>query len=229
MKLITELNDTIEILKEETILEEGKPPEKTLYIIGPFIQTEVVNRNKRMYKKDWIAKEIKRYDEQYIKPQRAVGELGHPESITINPDRISHKIESLELDGNDFIGKAKILGTPMGQIVKNLLNEGVRLGVSSRGMGTVKENGGIQIVQEDYFISTPADIVTDPSAPGAFVNGILEGKEWIWDNGMLKETPEKLEKAANFINKKKKVVSSKQYEQAMFRVFNKILTEVNKT
>jgi len=182
MKLITEEIESVEVLTETV---NGK---KTLYIQGPFLQTEVVNRNGRMYRLPIIEREVKRYTEQYINKGRALGELGHPDGPTVNLDRVSHKIVSLQREGNNFIGKAQILSTPMGKIAESLLKEGVTLGVSSRGIGSVKQNNeGYTEVGEDFMLATAADIVADPSAPDAFVQGIMEGKEWIWDRGILRE------------------------------------------
>jgi hypothetical protein len=182
MKLITEEIEAVEVLTE-TI--NGK---KTLYIQGPFLQTEVVNRNGRMYRMPVMEREVRRYSEQYVNKGRALGELGHPDGPTVNLDRVSHKIVSLHREGNNFIGKAQILSTPMGKIAESLLKEGVTLGVSSRGIGSVKQNNeGYAEVGEDFMLATAADIVADPSAPDAFVQGIMEGKEWIWDGGILRE------------------------------------------
>jgi len=182
MKLITEEIEAVEVITEE---KNGK---KTLYIQGPFLQTEVVNRNNRKYGRDIMEREVKRYTEQYINKGRALGELGHPDGPTVNLDRVSHKIISLTQEGNNFIGKAQILSTPMGKIAESLLKEGVTLGVSSRGIGSVRPTKeGYTEVGEDFMLATAADIVADPSAPDAFVQGIMEGKEWIWDGGMLRE------------------------------------------
>ena len=182
MKLITEEIESVEVITEE---KDGK---KTLYIQGPFLQTEVVNRNGRMYRMPVMEREVKRYTEQYVQKGRALGELGHPDGPTVNLDRVSHKIVSLQKEGNNFIGKAQILSTPMGKIAESLLKEGVTLGVSSRGIGSVKSTKeGYTEVGEDFMLATAADIVADPSAPDAFVQGIMEGKEWIWDGGILRE------------------------------------------
>jgi hypothetical protein len=182
MKLITEEIESVEVLTETV---NGK---KTLYIQGPFLQTEVVNRNGRMYRLPVMEREVKRYTEQYVDKGRALGELGHPDGPTVNLDRVSHKIVSLHREGNNFIGKAQILSTPMGKIAESLLKEGVTLGVSSRGIGSVKTNNeGYSEVGEDFMLATAADIVADPSAPDAFVQGIMEGKEWVWEGGMLRE------------------------------------------
>lgn len=181
MKLITEQIEEVKFLTEDN---DGK---KNHYIQGVFLQGEIKNRNGRVYPIDILEREVGRYNEQNIAKNRALGELGHPEGPTVNLDRASHKIESLIREGNNYIGKAKILDTPMGQIAKSLLGEGVSLGVSSRGVGSLREMGGANYVRDDYQLATAADIVADPSAPDAFVEGIMEGKEWVWDNGLLKE------------------------------------------
>ena len=181
MKLIREEVEAVEVLYEE---KNGK---KHFYIQGPFLQGDIKNRNGRIYESNILAKEVKRYDEQYITKNRAMGELGHPDGPTVNLDRVSHKITSLKQEGSNFIGKAKILETPMGRIAGALLNDGVTLGVSSRGMGSLVNRNGVNYVGEDFMLATAADIVADPSAPDAFVQGIMEGKEWVWDNGLLKE------------------------------------------
>ena len=182
MKLITETIEDVKLVTEE---KNGK---KLLYIEGVFLQSELKNRNGRMYPFSVLDREVKRYNEEYIKSKRALGELGHPDGPTINLDRVSHRITSLRAEGNNFIGKAQILDTPMGNIAKNLLSEGVQLGVSSRGMGSIQKSEDCSIVADDFMLTTAADIVADPSAPDAFVNGIMEGKEWVWCNGILKET-----------------------------------------
>ena len=182
MKLIREEIESVEVITES---RGGK---KTLYIKGPFLQTETVNRNQRVYRLPVMQKEVKRYTESYINKGRALGELGHPDGPTVNLDRVSHKIVSLEQKGNNFIGKAQILSTPMGKIAESLLKEGVTLGVSSRGIGSIAQNKeGFMEVGEDFMLATAADIVADPSAPDAFVQGIMEGKEWVWDGGVLRE------------------------------------------
>ena len=181
MKLIKELNEEVEYITEDN---EGK---KNHYIQGVFLQSEITNRNGRMYPKSVLDREVKNYSEKYIRTNRALGELGHPEGPTVNLDRVSHKITELKEDGNNFVGKAKLLDTPMGNIAKNLLGEGVKLVVSSRGMGTLKRENGASVVGEDFMLATAADIVSDPSAPDAFVEGIMEGKEWVWENGRLAE------------------------------------------
>lgn len=182
MKLFTELVEDVKYLVEDK--GNGK---KDYYIEGIFLQGDIKNRNGRVYKSDTLAKELKRYNEEYVKQNRAFGELGHPSGPTINLERVSHLIKSIDQDGSNFIGRAKIMDTPYGNIVKNLMSEGARLGVSSRGMGTLKQNNeGVMEVQDDFFLATAADIVADPSAPDAFVRGIMEGVEWVWDNGILK-------------------------------------------
>ena len=181
MKLITETIEDVKLLTEE---KDGK---KLLYIEGVFLQSELKNRNGRMYPFDVLNREVERYNEEYVQSKRALGELGHPDGPTINLDRVSHRIISLKAEGNNFIGKAQILDTPMGNIAKNLLGEGVQLGVSSRGMGSIDKREDCNVVRDDFMLTTAADIVADPSAPDAFVNGIMEGKEWVWDNGLLKE------------------------------------------
>ena len=182
MKLITEEIEQVEVIVEN---RNGK---KNLFIEGVFLQGEIKNRNGRMYPMQTLAREVGRYNENFVQKGRALGELGHPDGPTVNLDRVSHKIVSLKEDGNNFIGKAKILSTPMGKIASNLLGEGVKLGVSSRGVGSLnKTNEGYSVVGEDFTLATAADIVADPSAPDAFVDGIMEGKDWVWDGGILRE------------------------------------------
>lgn len=181
MKLIKEINETVNYLVEDA---DGK---KTLHIEGPFLVAETKNRNGRLYEYNTMKKEVARYTESYINKQRAFGELGHPESPSINLDRVSHMITSLREDGNTWVGKAKILDTPMGNIARSLIEGGAQLGVSSRGMGSLKNVNGVNIVQPDFYLATAADIVADPSAPGAFVQGIMEGKEWMLVNGVWTE------------------------------------------
>ncbi len=182
MKLIAEEITNVEFLTEE---KNGK---KSHYIEGIFLQGEIKNRNGRMYPLHVLQQEVAKYDEKSIKTGRALGELGHPDGPSINLDRVSHKITRLEQDGSNFVGRAKILDTPMGSIAKNLLDEGVKLGVSSRGMGSIRRENNCNVIQDDFMLSTAADIVADPSAPDAFVDGIMEGKEWVWDNGVIKES-----------------------------------------
>ena len=181
MKLIREEVEAVEVLVEE------KGGKKHFYIQGPFLQGDIKNRNGRIYESRILAKEVGRYNEEYITKNRAMGELGHPDGPTVNLDRVSHKITSLKQEGANFIGRAKILETPMGRIAGALLNDGVTLGVSSRGMGSLTQRDGVNYVGEDFMLATAADIVADPSAPDAFVQGIMEGKEWVWDNGLLRE------------------------------------------
>ena len=213
MKLITEEIESVEIITEE---KNGK---QTLYIQGPFLQAEVTNRNGRCYPMDVLAREVNKYNETFIKQGRALGELGHPDGPTVNLDRVSHMITSLKSEGNNFVGKAKILDTPMGNIAKSLLGEGVKLGVSSRGIGSLVERNGIKYIGDDFMLATAADIVADPSAPDAFVQGIMEGKEWVWDGGILKEmnaqqTKQKIERL---------VKQRKLNEQTKLRAFSDYL------
>ena len=182
MRLIAEEIEAVKFLTEE---KDGK---KSHFIEGIFLQSEITNKNGRMYPFKTLQREVAKYDERQIQKGRALGELGHPDGPSINLDRVSHKIESLKEDGNNFIGRAKILDTPMGKIASSLLGEGVSLGVSSRGMGSLRKENNSNVVQDDFMLSTAADIVADPSAPDAFVNGIMEGKEWVWNNGILKES-----------------------------------------
>jgi hypothetical protein len=175
MKLLTEVNDRLEYVTEES---DGK---KSLFIEGVFMQSELKNRNGRLYPAAILEREVNRYVAESVNDNRAYGELGHPQGPTINLDRVSHMIKSLRREGNDFIGKAKIMDTPMGNIVRNLIGEGARMGVSSRALGSLKEVNGVKIVQEDLHLATPADIVADPSAPAAFVRGIMENANWVYD------------------------------------------------
>ena len=182
MKLIREEIESVEFLVEN---RNGK---KSMYIEGVFLQGNIKNRNGRMYPMKTLRKEVSRYSENHIQSGRALGELGHPDGPTVNLDRVSHKIVSLKENGQNFIGKAKILGTPMGKIASSLIEEGVKLGVSSRGIGSLKPTReGYNVVGEDFMLATAADIVADPSAPDAFVSGIKEGKEWVWEGGILRE------------------------------------------
>ena len=211
MKLITETIENVQILTEE---KNGK---KLLYIEGVFLQGAIKNRNGRMYPFEVLDREVERYNEEYVKTKRALGELGHPDGPTINLDRVSHRITSLRSEGNNFIGKAQILDTPMGQIAKSLLGEGVQLGVSSRGMGSIEKREDTSVVRDDFMLTTAADIVADPSAPDAFVNGIMEGKEWIWDNGILKES--KVDKYQRYING----APRRELEERTLKVFEDFL------
>jgi hypothetical protein len=217
MKLITEEIEKVEVITE------GKGSNQKLYIQGPFLQAECVNRNGRMYPRSIMEREVARYTEQYVDKGRALGELGHPDGPTVNLDRVSHKIVSLTCEGNNWIGKAQILSTPMGKIAESLLKEGVCLGVSSRGIGSLRENirGGYKEVGEDFMLATAADIVADPSAPDAFVQGIMEGKEWIWDGGMLREKV-----AQNTQNKINKLVDQGILEDYKLSLFNEFLNSL---
>ena len=210
MKLITEQIEDVQIFTEE---RNGK---KLLYIEGVFLQSELTNRNGRMYPFDVLAREVDRYNEEYVKTKRALGELGHPDGPTINLDRVSHRITSLRSEGTNFMGKAQILDTPMGKIAKSLLDEGVQLGVSSRGMGSIDKREDVSVVRDDFMLTTAADIVADPSAPDAFVNGIMEGKEWVWDNGILKER--EVAKYQRYING-----SRRELEERTLKVFEDFL------
>jgi hypothetical protein len=211
MKLITEAIEDIQILEEET---NGK---KLLYIEGVFLQADLKNRNGRVYPYNVLEREVGRYTEQYVNVGRALGELGHPDGPTVNLDRVSHKIVSLKSEGSNFIGKAQILNTPMGNIAKSLLESGVKLGVSSRGMGSIEEKNGANYVRDDFMLATAADIVADPSAPDAFVNGIMEGKEWVWENGIIKEV--NVAKYHKYISES----TRKNIEERSLKAFNNFL------
>ena len=215
MKLITEEIEQVEVIVEN---RNGK---KNLFIEGVFLQGEIKNRNGRMYPMQTLAREVGRYNENFVEKGRALGELGHPDGPTVNLDRVSHKIVSLRESGNNFIGKAKILSTPMGKIASNLLGEGVKLGVSSRGVGSLnKTNEGYSVVGEDFTLATAADIVADPSAPDAFVDGIMEGVEWIWENGILK--PQQIEKYETEIRE----ASSPELASVQEKVFKDFLSKL---
>ena len=181
MKLITETIESIEVLTEEKA--NGK---KDYKIRGVFMQADIKNRNGRVYPVETLAKEVRRYTNEFINKKRAFGELGHPDGPTVNLERVSHMITSLKPEGKNFIGESKVMDTPYGKIVKNLIDEGAQLGVSSRGMGSIQQSQGRNVVGKDFYLATAADIVADPSAPDAFVEGIMENKEWVWDNGVLK-------------------------------------------
>ena len=211
MKLITESIEDIQILEEET---NGR---KLLYIEGVFLQADLKNRNGRVYPYSVLEREVGRYNEQYVSAGRALGELGHPDGPTVNLDRVSHKIVSLKAEGTNFIGKAQILNTPMGNIAKSLLESGVKLGVSSRGMGSIEEKNGANYVRDDFMLATAADIVADPSAPDAFVNGIMEGKEWVWENGIIKEV--NIAKYHRYISES----TRKNIEERSLKAFNHFL------
>jgi hypothetical protein len=216
MKLITEINEEVQILTEEA--EDGK---KNFFIEGIFMQAEQKNRNGRMYPVGILAKEATRYIQEYVNKNRAYGELGHPDGPTINLERVSHMIKELRQEGNNFYGKAKIMDTPYGNIVKNLISEGACVGVSTRGMGSlVERNDGVKVVKDDFYLATAADIVADPSAPDAFVRGIMEEREWIWDNGIIKEVQ---------IAEYKKAIqktSKKDLEENMIKTFTNFLSKL---
>ena len=216
MKLIREEIESVEFLVEQ---KNGK---KSMYIEGVFLQGDIQNRNGRMYPIATLRKEVSRYNENHIQTGRALGELGHPDGPTVNLDRVSHKIVSLKESGSNFIGKAKILGTPMGKIATSLIEEGVKLGVSSRGIGSLKPTReGVNVVSDDFMLSTAADIVADPSAPDAFVEGIMEGKEWIWDGGVLRERA-----AAKAYREINTLVTQKQLDEKKLDVFNNFLNSL---
>ncbi len=215
MKLICEVNEEVKYLEEE---KNGK---KGLYIEGIFMQGDIKNRNGRMYPKDVLQKEVNRYNKEYIDKNRAYGELGHPQGPTINLERVSHMITQLQQDGSNFVGKAKIMtNTPYGQIVKSLIDEGAQLGVSSRGMGSLKQKNGANEVQGDFYLATAADIVADPSAPNAFVNGVMESKEWIWDNGIIREAD------IADMQKEVKTASKSELENVKLKVFENFLSKL---
>ena len=217
MKLITEVVEDVNLLVEET---NGK---KTHFIEGVFLQSNLANRNGRVYPKEIMSKEVERYNESYVKSNRALGELGHPDGPSINLDRVSHMIVSLREDGDNYIGKAKLMDTPMGNIAKGLIEGGAKLGVSSRGMGTLKANkDGINEVQDDFYLATAADIVADPSAPDAFVQGIMENKEWVVVNGVWTE------QACDMSKKLIKKASRKELEEAKLRVFVSFLNRISR-
>jgi len=220
MKLIKEVTESVKVLTEET--EDGK---KSLFIEGIFLQGNIQNRNGRRYNTDILEKEVNRYVSESVSKGRAYGELGHPDGPSINLDRVSHIITDLRREGDNFIGKAKISSTPMGQIVEGLLSDGAQLGVSSRGMGSLKEGkDGVMEVQEDFYLATAADIVADPSAPDAFVNGIMEGVEWVWEHGKaVAMRVEDIEREAQ-----KAVRQKKLNEQAKLHMFEKFLNEISK-
>jgi len=216
MKLITEEINQVEFIVEE---HNGK---KSLFIEGVFLQGNIKNRNGRVYKTETLKREVNRYISEHVNRGRALGELGHPDGPTVNLDRVSHKIVSLRQEGNNFIGKAKLLETPMGKIAKNLIDEGVTLGVSSRGIGSLKETReGYKVVGEDFVLATAADIVADPSAPDAFVQGIMEGKEWFYDNGILKE--KQIDETVSTINK---LVMTRELQEKKIELFQNFLSNL---
>jgi hypothetical protein len=214
MKLISEEALEVKFLKEE------KSADKGYWIEGIFMQTEKKNKNGRLYEKEIVERELSRYNEEFVKKNRAFGELGHPDGPNINLERVSHMIKDLRFEGNDVIGKAKVMDTPYGKIVKNLIDEGACLAVSSRGMGSLREKNGVQLVQDDFYLATAADIVADPSAPDAFVRGIMENKEWVWDNGMIKEV--------HIEEYKKQIQGAKQraLEEAKLNAFRDFLSKI---
>ena len=216
MKLIREEIESVEFLVEQ---KNGK---KSMYIEGVFLQGNIKNRNGRMYPMETLRREVGRYNENHVQAGRALGELGHPDGPTVNLDRVSHKIVSLKESGSNFIGKAKILNTPMGKIAGSLIDEGVKLGVSSRGIGSLKmTREGVNVVGDDFMLATAADIVADPSAPDAFVNGIMEGREWVWEGGILREhLAETTKKRINTL------VSQRQLEEKKLDLFNNFLSNL---
>jgi hypothetical protein len=217
MKLIREEIESVKFLIEKT--KSGK---KSMYIEGVFLQGNIKNRNGRMYPMETLRKEVARYNESNITSGRALGELGHPDGPTVNLDRVSHKIVSLREHGSNFIGKAKILNTPMGNIASSLIDEGVKLGVSSRGIGSLKQTReGVNIVGDDFMLATAADIVADPSAPDAFVEGIMEGKEWVWEGSLLRER--KAEEIRISINK---LTVERKLEEQKLNLFNDFLNSI---
>ena len=216
MKLITEE------ISDVKFITEGKGSKKKMYIEGVFLQGDLKNRNGRMYPVQTLAKEVNRYNEAFVAKGRALGELGHPDGPTVNLDRVSHKITSLRQEGNNFVGKAQILNTPMGKIASSLLDEGVTLGVSSRGVGSLREsNNGCKVVGEDFMLATAADIVADPSAPDAFVSGIMEGKEWVWEGGILRE-----QLASQTKKQINTLVDQKVLEENKLNLFNEFLSNL---
>jgi len=212
MKLITE-----KIEDAKVVITEGKNGSKKYFIEGVFLQGDLKNRNGRMYPVGLLEREVAKYDKDYIQSGRALGELGHPEGPTINLDRASHLITSLQKEGTNFVGKARLLETPMGKIAKSLLDEGVKLGVSSRGLGTLRESNGCKVVCDDFMLATAADIVADPSAPDAFVNGIYEGREWIWNNGSIHE------QQIEAIKRRIDTAAQNQLEERKLSAFNQFL------
>lgn len=216
MKIIKEHTEEVQLIVESK--DDGKS--KDYFIEGVFLQSNLKNRNGRMYPKNILEKEVKRYTDQYISKNRAYGELGHPDSPTINLDRVSHMIKSLKLDGNNFVGRAKILDTPYGKIVKSLIDEGAQLGVSSRGMGSLVQKDGMNMVQDDFMLATAADIVADPSAPDAFVEGVMEGAEWVYNastNSWM---------MAEQIKTEVKKMSAKQLSESQARMFQNFLNSL---
>ena len=218
MKLIKELNEDLQFIVEESS-DNGK---KSLFIEGVFLQADLKNRNGRMYPKEIMAKEVNRYVKEQVNTKRAYGELGHPEGPNINLDRVSHMIVSLREDGNNWIGRAKILDTPMGNIASSLIKEGAGLGVSSRGLGTLKEVNGINEVQDDFMLATAADIVADPSAPDAYIQGIMESKEWLFVKGVWQDR--EIEETKNLIKK----TSSRNLSETKVKAFEAFLDKISR-
>ena len=212
MKLISEHLDSIEFITEDD--SDGK---KNYKIRGVFMEADVKNRNNRMYPMQVLEKEVKRYNKEYVQQKRAFGELGHPDGPTVNLERVSHMITKLYPDGKQFVGEAKVMDTPYGKIVKNLIDEGAKLGVSSRGMGSLEPQRDMHVVKDDFYLATAADIVADPSAPNAFVEGIMEGKEWVWDNGIVKEVD-----IAKYRAELRK--ESKRLEEKKIKLFNEFMS-----
>ena len=216
MKLIREEIETVDFIVEE---RNGK---KNMFIEGIFLQGDLKNRNGRMYPMETLRREVQRYTENHVNSGRALGELGHPDGPTVNLDRVSHKIVSLKENGTNFIGKAKILSTPMGKIAESLISEGVKLGVSSRGIGSLKQTKeGVNVVGDDFMLSTAADIVADPSAPDAFVEGIMEGKNWVWDGGILRE-----QQASKTYKQINTLVTQGQLDEKKLDLFNNFLNNL---
>jgi hypothetical protein len=220
MKLISELVEEVQVLVEE----DKETKKKDYFIEGVFLQANLKNKNGRMYTTEVLDREVERYKNEYIKKNRAFGELGHPQGPTLNLERASHITKKLERDGDNYIGRAKIMDTPYGNIVKNIMDEGGVVGVSSRGMGSLKENDkGVMVVQDDFYLATAADIVADPSAPDAFVRGVMEGVEWVWDNGIIKA--QKIEEIKKDIVKAK----SRNLSEAKVNAFKKFFNELSKS
>ncbi|MFZ9740299.1 MAG: primosomal protein [Candidatus Nanopelagicaceae bacterium] len=214
MKLITEEIESVNFITED---KNGK---KTLHIEGTFLQANIKNRNGRVYPMETLQREVQRYNENYVQKGRALGELGHPDGPTVNLDRVSHMITSLKEDGTNFVGKAKVLDTPMGKIASSLIGEGVKLGVSSRGVGSLVEKNGVKVVNDDFMLATAADIVADPSAPDAFVNGIMEGVEWVWNNGVLEQKVHVLR------NKVERFIDQRALQEHKLNLFNEFLNSL---
>jgi hypothetical protein len=215
MKLITELVENVKTITEAR--EDGK---KNVFIEGVFLQADITNRNGRCYPSEIMEKEVERYSNAFIKTNRALGELGHPDGPSINLDRVSHMITSLVKEGTNYIGRAKLMDTPMGNIAKGLIGDGVSLGVSSRGMGSLEEKNGVRYVKSDFHLATAADIVADPSAPDAFVNGIMEGVDWIWENDLLVAQKAKLQV--------EQAVRSRDLETRKLQIFESFINKLSK-